>query len=86
MHVLLASSRALPVLKLKHLLSYCRINNIKLEASKSQFIVISGEENDYLPLPTDLGVITNCKYLSLLGSHLSSSGLISDDLKLHFAV
>ena len=82
--VLLASSRALAVLKLKHLLSFCKINNIKLEASKSQFIVINGEENDYLPLPTDLGVINNYKYLSLIGSHLSASGLISDDLKLHF--
>ena len=82
--ILLASSRALAVLKLKHLLSFCKINNIKLEASKSQFIVINGEENDYLPLPTDLGVINNYKYLSLLGSHLYASGLISDDLKLHF--
>ena len=44
--VLLASSRLLAVLKLKHLLSYCKINSIKLKASKSQFIVINGDVND----------------------------------------
>ena len=82
--VLLASKRDLAVLKLKHLLSYCRLNSIKLEASKSQFIVINGKDTDYSPLPTDLGYIINGKYLSLLGSHLSASGIIADDLKLHF--
>ena len=45
--VLIASSSSLAILKLKHLLAYCNTNNIKLEASKSQFIVINGENSDY---------------------------------------
>ena len=78
----LLASRSLAILKLKHLLAYCNTNNIKLEASKSQFIVINGESSDYQPLPTDLGPIAS--HLSLLGSHLSASGVLSDDIKLHF--
>ena len=82
--ILLASSRALAILKLKHLLAYCRMNSIKLESSKSQFIVINGKEDDGQPLPTDLGPIANCVLLSLLGSHLSATGSISEDIQLHF--
>ena len=80
---LLASSRTLAILKLNHLLVYCRTNSIKLESSKSQFIVINGKEDDYQPLPTELGPIANCVHLSLLGSHLPATGNISDDIKLH---
>ena len=60
------------------------MNSISLEASKSQFIVINGDQEDRNPLPTDLGSIANCKHLSLLGSHLSESGNLSADLSLHF--
>ena len=82
--VLLASSRSLAILKVKHLISYCILNSIKLEPSKSHFIVINGEDNDTQPLVTDHGSISNSNHISLLGSHLSASGLISDDLKLHY--
>ena len=34
-------------------------------------------------MPTSCGDISNSDHLSLLGSHLSASGLITDDLKLH---
>ena len=55
-----------------------------MEPSKSHFIVINGEDNDTQPLVTDHGSISNSNHISLLGSHLSASGLISDDLKLHY--
>ena len=82
--VVIASSRVLSILKIKHLLEYCRINSIKLETSKSHFIVINGNKEDRSPLPTSSGYILHCDHLSLLGSHLSASGAILNDLKLHY--
>ena len=81
--VLIASSRLLSIQKLKHLLTYCKTNSIKLETSKSHFIVINGTNEDCASIPTSGGNISNSNHLSLLGSHLSASGSIADDLKLH---
>ena len=56
--VSLASSRSLPLLQLKHLLAYCNMSSIKLEASKSQFI--------------EFGQIAGFRHLSLVGGNLSA--------------
>ena len=82
--VLIASTRSLAFLKLKHLLSYCKINSINLEATKSHFICVNGTDADRVPLPTTGGDIKNSSHIDLLGSHLSESGSVAADLQLHY--
>ena len=72
------------ILKLKHLLSYCKINSINLEATKSHFICVNGTDADRVPLPTTGGDIKNSSHIDLLGSHLSESGSVAADLQLHY--
>ena len=43
--ILTASTRSLATLKVKHLIAYCRRNSIKLEPTKSHFIVIKFNTN-----------------------------------------
>ena len=59
------------------------MNHISLQLSKCEFIVINGDEADSQPLFCDNERIGNVPYLTLLGSHLSASGLLNDDLDLH---
>ena len=81
--ILTASSRSLAISKLKHLISYCKRNLIKLGPSKSNFIVINGSNEDMNDLNVDGNLISHCSHLSLLGSHLSESGCLRDDLVHH---
>ena len=81
--VILASTRSIAAQKLKHLVSYCRINSMKLEPSKSHFIVVNGTAEDMVNFNLSGVTISYKDYLSLLGSHLSSSGNLMDDLTLH---
>ena len=80
---ILAGSRESAKSKLRSLISYCKLNHISLQLSKCEFIVINGDEADSQPLCCDNERIANVPYLTLLGSHLSASGLLSDDLDLH---
>ena len=59
------------------------MNHISLQLSKCEFIVINGDEADSQPLFCDNERIANVPYLTLLGSHLSASGHLNDDLDLH---
>ena len=80
---LVASTRELAVSKLKHLASYCTRNSILIEPSESSFIVINGSTNDKCDLPLGNNFIENNNHLSVLGSHLSETGTLKDDLKYH---
>ena len=81
--ILVASTRELAVSKLKHLASYCTRNSILIEPSKSSFIVINVSTNDKCDLPLGNNFIENNNHLSVLGSHLSETGTLKDDLKYH---
>ena len=80
---ILAGSRESAERKLRSLMRYCAINHISLQLSKCEFIVINGDETDCQPLRCGNEQIANVPYITLLGSHLSASGLLKDDLELH---
>ena len=81
--VLFASTRNLAIIKLKHLASYCKRNSIILEPYKSNFIAINGNDEDRTSLPIEENKIENNGHIATLGSHISESGNVQDDLKLH---
>ena len=76
-----ASSRENAIAKLCSLFAYCKINKIIVEYSKCHSIVINVQGNDFHPLSYGKAYITNKEYVSLLGSHISQSGNLRDDLK-----
>lgn len=82
---ILASSREKAEQKFKSMLAYCRLNHISLQVSKCKFIVINGDESDYEPLVFENEKIENVPFLPVLGSHLSQSGKLEDDLDLHMS-
>ena len=82
---LLASSRESAEQKFRSLLAYCRMNHISLQVSKCEFIVINGDASDREPFIFENERIGNVPFLSLLGSHLSQTGKLEEDLELHMS-
>ena len=80
---LVAATRDLAVSKLKHLLQYCKLNCIIPQYTKCEFIAINGDTADTEPIPFGEKVLNSASHLGLLGSHLTSTGLLADDMKLH---
>ena len=78
-----ATSRSSAEQKIKTLLYFCELNSISLQYKKCEFIVINGNEHDKLNFTIGSKSIKNVEYISLLGSHMSQSGKLNADLKLH---
>ena len=83
---LLATSRENAISKLKTLAHYCKLNYIIPQISKCEFLTINGDnKTDKKPLPFGDSLLKHVEKLTLLGSHISVSGLLKDDLELHMA-
>ena len=54
-----------------------------MATTKSHFIVINATDEDHIDLKVNEILIGHCSYLSLLGSHLSESGCLKDDMTHH---
>ena len=80
---LIADSKELATSKLRSLLYYCNFNKIIPQYTKCNFVVINGDNNDMLPLSFGDAFIDNCDSIPLLGSDLTQTGNIKDDMKLH---
>ena len=80
---LLATDRASAIAKLQTLCDYCKLNHIIPQITKCKFIVINGSEADKEPLPFGDAFLDNVDHLEILGSHISQSGSLDDDLELH---
>ena len=80
---LIAATRDLAVSKLKHLLQYCKLNCIIPQYTKCEFIAINGDTTDVQPIPFGEKALNNVSHLGLLGSHLSATGKLVEDMKLH---
>ena len=65
------------------MIAYCNKNQIKLELSKCEFIVVNGTVEDKMDFHLPNGAIKNTEYITLLGSQISSSGNLQYDLNLH---
>ena len=80
---ILASSRSSAERKVKTLIHYCRSNYINLQLTKCEFIVINGDDRDKQDIELTSGKIRNVNNVTLLGSQISQSGKIQEDLHLH---
>ena len=82
---LLAVNREGSIQKLCTLDSYCKANYILPQITKCKFIVVNGTDGDSDPLPFGDSLLANVNYLEILGSHLSHTGSLVDDLQLHMS-
>ena len=80
---LLATLRESAILKLQTLSEYCNLNYILPQFTKCMFIVINGSSEDKIPLPFGNSLLKNVDHLEILGSHISQSGSLGDELELH---
>ena len=83
---ILASTRDIAIRKMKTLLEYCKLNCIIPQYKKCEFIAINGDEKDRESIPFGCKELKHVTHLESLGSHLSASGKLSEDLKLHMEV
>ena len=82
---LLASTRAVAIEKIRSLLRYCSMNCIVPQYTKCEFITINGTKNDKKPMEFgENRTISHVQNVTLLGSHLSCSGKLTDDLNSDF--
>ena len=80
---ILASTCDIAIRKLMTLLENCGLNCIIPQYKNCEFIAINGDEKDREPLPFGSKVLKHVSHLETLGSHLSASGKLIEDLKLH---
>ena len=80
---LLAADRRSTIDKLKTLCKYCKENYIIPQPTKCKFITVNGEEEDKSPLPFGDTTLGNESHLEILGSHVTETGSLDDDLTLH---
>ena len=80
---LLATLRNSAISKLQTLSEYCSLNYILPQFTKCMFIVINGDSEDRKPLPFGNSLLQNVNHLEILGSHISQSGSLTEELELH---
>ena len=69
--------------KVRSLLDFCNLNNIQLQLSKCKFMVINGSNDDKKKIVLEVGGISSSHDVLILGTPLSESGILKDDLKMH---
>ena len=86
MHVddilLLATSKSLAIQKLRALITYCQRNYIKLQLAKCAVLCVNSSEiDDHLPITVDGVVLENKKEEVYLGSVITNSRRLIDDVE-----
>ena len=80
----IATNRENAIAKLKTLSYYCNLNDIIPQFSKCEFFTVNGVNDiDNVPLPFGDSFQKLVDKITILGSHISASGLLKDDLELH---
>ena len=80
---IIASNRGSAINKLKTMLDYCGINYIIPQFSKCEFVVVNGLEDDCKPLPFGGSDLKMVNQITVLGSHLSCTASLKEELSLH---
>ena len=61
---------------------YCNLNHIIPQFSKCEFLTVNGVNDiDNVPLPFGDSFLKHIEKITILGSHISASGLLKDDLE-----
>ena len=81
--VLLSTSRANMVRKLSLLCQFCRNYGMKVNETKTKFMVICGSDADRLPMIVDGLVVNHCHRYTYLGSPFTADGSASAAVKAH---
>ena len=81
--VLLATSRANIIKKVKLLIKFCEKYGMVINESKTKLMVINGSCSDKDPIIVDNLVINHCDVYTYLGSPFTSDGSISSAIKAH---
>ena len=82
---IIAWDRASAIQKLQSMLEYCKLNHILCQFSKCEFLVVNGDSGDTVPLPFGNDSLRNVNHILLLGSHLSSTASVKEELELHMS-
>ena len=72
--------------KLKLMLDYCNLNHIIPQYTKCEFLVINGNEEDCSPLQFGDKKLNHVDHIVLLGSHLTNSASVKEEMKLHMSL
>ena len=80
---ILSSLRKTMIGKVNSMLHYCNMNKIQLQLSKCRFMVINGSNDDKQNIVLNIGDISSSAEVLILGTPLSETGRLKDDLKLH---
>ena len=78
--LILATTKEILINKFKKLDKYCLENNIKLQLNKCAFLCINTEEKTCFPSAN--GTINNVSEFVYLGSNITDSGNINNDIKM----
>ena len=79
--VLFATSRESALQKIRVLKSFCQSSGMVINQGKTKFMVISGTDEDYLPLTVGEWSIANCKKYTYLGAVITQDGNLVSSVK-----
>ena len=79
--VIVSTSRNGAILKLSLLKEFCNSHGMKINVSKTKFIVIKGSDEDKRDIVIDEMCIKRCSHYVYLGSPFSDAGSTSDSIK-----
>jgi hypothetical protein len=83
--IILATSRQRANEKIGVLREFCRTSGMIINESKTQFMVINGEEDDRNPIIHDDLNITNCDMYTYLGARFTQDGRLTSSVKAQVA-
>ena len=81
--VIVSTSRNGAIAKLSLLKEFCNSHGMKINVSKTKFMVIKGNEEDQRDLVIDDMCIKRCSHYVYLGSPFSDTGSTSDSIKVN---
>ena len=81
--VILATSRDKCIRKFEVLLEFCREYGMKINASKTKFLVICGEKSEYEPIRVDDVTIYSCDVYMYLGSPFTIQATMKSIIHAH---
>ena len=80
---IIAHDRTGAINKLRTLLQYCSLNKIIPQYTKCEFFAINGTPADREPLPFGDSVLSHVPHIILLGSHLTCTVSLKEELVFH---
>ena len=81
--VILSTTRQGAIRKLEMLSSFCNSHGMRVNCSKTKFMVINSKEHDNSDLVAGNLIVKMCDHYIYLGSPFTADGLVSSAIKIH---